>query len=658
MTQSRKICLSIGVSKTDVTSLAVLDGAITAAESMGEWARKSGFGDANVRVLTDRGDSRVTKDIIRQAVTDLLPDDGTLTDLFVLSFAGHGYRKGADATYWLLSDSDAEGYAVAVEDFKRRLFKYGIHHLTIFSDACRSFNDASVDELDPISVVRPRRIVLEEPGLDRFNACQDGTPTYMVSEGPGKPGKCIFSGMVEEALWGRNPAALRGDVVDSNALGLFVKKRAREIEEQYGLSLTPSGVPALEPIVYFDRNQPPALPHPDLMPWPQSTFMADAQGGGLLDSLVTSVLQGGPARRDVLGIDFGAAHPGIDSAKTIPSLPKLASAAIKAVAVANEVLTGLKSGLQKRKKAQWQLDINRSRLEEIVARESANQRAGEMSQKFAEISKPANREGANLIIAGGTISQIWADGSVAGTAVHGLQTNFRVGRATQMMIAFDDDLYAPVTIFPNLTCTVMRHHTELKAVVYGDGFGNADPLDLQMIGKMDVGHLSASDIDEIAAKLRRDKHGNPTMGVMAAYLYDVIGDIDSIRRMAYFYTLMNQPIPYDIAFMGMIRTERSPDGQLLAHVDPVPERTKRHDGREPLPDWVTRSTPAADGRVAGRCPWLKQGWDHAASPEEVELPMVEGLAPVRRNLKSSNFTLLDAQGGLDLIRLWGLGAQL
>jgi hypothetical protein len=146
--------------------------------------------------------------------------------------------------------------------------------------------------------------------------------------------------------------------------------------------------------------------------------------------------------------------------------------------------------------------------------------------------------------------------------------------------------------------------------------------------------------------------------VIAAYLYDVIGDLDSIRRMAYFYTLNNQPIPYDIAFMGMIPTERLGDGQLLAHVPAVPERTKRHQDREPLPSWVTRNTPAAGGLVAGRCPWLKQGWDHAASPEEVELPMVDGLAAERRHLKPSNFTVLNASGGQGLIQRWGLKACL
>ena len=47
------------------------------------------------------------------------------------------------------------------------------------------------------------------------------------------------------------------------------------------------------------------------------------------------------------------------------------------------------------------------------------------------------------------------------------------------------------------------------------------------------------------------------MGVISAYLYDAIGDMKSIRRMASFYAKYSQAIPYDIALLGGLHGQRS-----------------------------------------------------------------------------------------------------
>ena len=145
-----KKCLAIGVSSVaPVDSVApvngaadsefpYLDGAIVAAETIGQWALHSGFAAADVKVLTDKGKDRVTDVSLQDAFDKLLPPN-TITEHLVLSFTGHGLTGiNDDTTYWLLSDSLDQGYQIFVEELRRQLYSYRVQHLTIFSDACRA----------------------------------------------------------------------------------------------------------------------------------------------------------------------------------------------------------------------------------------------------------------------------------------------------------------------------------------------------------------------------------------------------------------------------------------------------------------------------------------------------------------------------------------
>jgi hypothetical protein len=77
------------------------------------------------------------------------------------------------------------------------------------------------------------------------------------------------------------------------------------------------------------------------------------------------------------------------------------------------------------------------------------------------------------------------------------------------------------------------------------------------LGAMEAGALRADAVIDLAVELRHGKHADPMRGALSAYLYDSIGDIDSIRRMAVFYIQHGQPIPYDIAMLGQLRGRRT-----------------------------------------------------------------------------------------------------
>jgi hypothetical protein len=167
--------------------------------------------------------------------------------------------------------------------------------------------------------------------------------------------------------------------------------------------------------------------------------------------------------------------------------------------------------------------------------------------------------------------------------------------------------------------------------------------------------LSPGSADALATELRYGKHQNPMLGAIAAYLYDYVGDRDSIRRMAWYYASHGEPIPYDVALLGLIETRRRADGRLIARIPAVPERRPQRDRQEP--EFVTRATPARQGVVAGLCPWLRQGWDFVAVPEPVERPMTDRLQAALPHLLNSSFTALSREGAEALIETWKLEAD-
>lgn len=121
------------------------------------------------------------------------------------------------------------------------------------------------------------------------------------------------------------------------------------------------------------------------------------------------------------------------------------------------------------------------------------------------------------------------------------------------------------------------------------------------------GNLGADTIAPIAAELRRAKHYDPLYGIVAAYLYDRGGDLDSIRKMCYFYDWHGQAVPFDIALLSRLPMyQASGSGYRIdvpaTHPDPVAEA-------EGLPSYVWESTEAREGvRVSGVSPILRAGW--------------------------------------------------
>ncbi|MBY3214303.1 hypothetical protein HFO21_07930 [Rhizobium laguerreae] len=188
-----KLCLTVGVSKAK--QLAGLPGAITAASEIGAWAQAAGIA---TRIVTDEGSNPVTIPRLRAEFENILPKNDKV-ELFILHFAGHGYRTGAEQNIWLPSDFHHEMRGISVEGLKKQLYQYGISNLTILSDACRSMpNDIEIADMvaDPILPRGPYEIVA--PAIDRFNAVSDGGRAFMLNGDNYSPPRCVFSTILLE----------------------------------------------------------------------------------------------------------------------------------------------------------------------------------------------------------------------------------------------------------------------------------------------------------------------------------------------------------------------------------------------------------------------------------------------------------------------------
>ena len=177
-------------------------------------------------------------------------------------------------------------------------------------------------------------------------------------------------------------------------------------------------------------------------------------------------------------------------------------------------------------------------------------------------------------------------------------------------------MFAATTALPGFIASVLRDERGISALIYRQVDAMADTAATAelAIAKMESGALRVDDATDLAVNLRQMKHVDPVLGVISAYLYDSIGDIDNIRRMAFYYLANNQSIPYDIALLAQVRAEWR-DGLLWAHVPAVSNREPRTEA-ERSAEWTHSATPERIGEVGGLWPWMRQGWTFLDDPAD------------------------------------------
>jgi len=571
-----KLCLTIGVSRSE--PLAPLPGANTVAEEIATWAQQSGF---RTELVIDEANNPVTISRVRNILLAMLPSNDEV-DLFILHFAGHGFRTGAEQNVWLPSDWYQEMRGISVEGLRRQLYRHGIKNLTIISDACRSLPpDIETADITPDPVLPRGPYNPVPPVVDRFSAVMDGERAFMLKGDQETPARCIFSSVILEGLCGHRDDAFDKhlkDCVIPESLGLFSQSRMREINDRYRLNCTPdirTGIPR-DHVIYYQRGKSlGATPPPPR--WPVSL------GHSIHDKAIGDRITKFPDDQIAVGKEEG-------------------------------------SELQ-------------------YVRDSFS------------LNKKQLRPETNLVVVGKRPERVWARASSRGNGDLGRLSEYCLdfeGPAVQVLVEFTDGIVASAVVYRHLI-TVLS--CDERGVIGWTCVNQWEDIPAQIdstaevIASLQRGNLSATQVDQLAVGLRKLKHVNPVLGAVASYLYDYSGDIDSIRRMAYFYCKYRQAIPFDIAFMGLLDLVRSEFG-YQADVPAVAAREKKDD----LPEWVRRATPDEHGEVAGFWPWLRQGWQFVEDPETEEKFVADSLHDVIPFLLPSQFSSFQKKGADILIR--------
>ncbi|AZD79158.1 hypothetical protein [Pseudomonas chlororaphis] len=661
---TRRTCLAIGVSTltplpNQTLRFAYLDGAVLAARSIGDWALRSGFGADNVRIVDDgpidgQGNP-VTRERVQQAVDELFPAGAEVVEQLILAFCGHGLTDAnIGSISWLFSDSLRQKYRVLADSFYTELLLHGVQRITLITDACREApKNLDLTRLDAVRGIVVQGTQVENPKFDRLAACQDGQLGYMVSEPmSGAPGKCVFSGVIADALWGIEPTAISNGLITTATLGMCVRSRTTERAKEYRLKLNPQCLVDPEPAVLYNTAQP--LPGPaGLQPWPaagNAATMGPSPAAGPVDSAehnLERVHSDAAFRQRMLGADFGLKqHDLAVPADQMISIPDSSKELLQDLVVLRQQSPRFPEKKQKVKALV-------QRLEADAAAEMRQSAATEVRRRMKQIGDPGE---ANLIVYGeGT--KLLSRNPIERLDSSSLFETFHAPSDPQgmpVLVALADGTSTPVVPYAGQYAVVMP--SPLGDIFQAYGMPKAPDRYLAMLGAIDdfaAGRLQAEDIDQFAAGVCHKKHADPMLGVICAYLYRAVADYDSIRRLAYFYAAQGQPVPFDIALLGAMRVTREPDGTPQLQIPAVKARALRPKAAK-APDYIRCATPAVQAWIGGRCPWLGLGWDYVNDPRPEWAALVEGLAEHAKAVRHSGSTVLPGKVARKLAKAWRL----
>jgi len=649
----KRLCLAIGIS--DAPPLDFLPGAANGARAMAAWATAVGYDE--VRCLVD-DDAPIGIEEIREAlvgrpaepgqaaVRGLLKQDEPIERLLIY-FAGHGLARDAEEDLWLISRWEREERAIAVGGLKRKLERFGIAQIVIIADACRSAGtDQKSTDLTADKVLGAGPFDLNLPAVDLFRAAPKHRAAFMIPGETEDDDRCIFSGVLLEALWGHHDAAYSKfrtpRCITSSSLAIFMNAAVPKQAAVYGVTLKPDITPALleGDDVYLTTVPSNA---PALTPWPAAKRVSE------------------------MGIEGVRAADGKRGWSTKVAEPPAVGAERS---IFGGIFKGLPGGEPDNLAAESApLPLPLPSLAEIIATDNAKvaetqaartaQAAHFVEQYDAEDERPTHYEtGAGFSIAGARALTVrLGDAAIAQDERDRMWwriappldeqpgphwSNWRLALPLPLLVELEDGRWIGAAALPDFVATFTVTPQGASSLVYrvmwGGGSANVTEA---AVAALRAGTLAQDAALDYAIQLRQEKFADPILGVIAAYLYDARADTESIRQIAYFHAERGQAIPYDVALLGRLPVTRDANGVLIATVPAVAARTPRTD-LERAYGWTTAATPEVLAPVAGAFPWLRQGWAQLDDDDPIALPGLADLAP---HLGAAAFTTLDAAGG-------------
>lgn len=571
-------------------TLDVLDGVLQSANSIGDWAQRHGYD--RIIVTDDSAQPIEQRPVTVDRIKALLPAKVLLgRPRIIVYFCGHGLHAPGDQ-HWVLSAGPSQRRISAV-GFRDALETYGTPQLAIFSDACRTpwVEGASVD-----NVIDNYPSEFEGADKDKFYSTRAGQASYAIPARNGGPAYCVFSRTLMEALDAPEP---RTEFLDE----AYLAGRRLVLSSQSLARFLKTAVPLRAPD--GDSRQKPQC---------EGVFVP-----------TDNIYREWPSDSAVIADD--GTHRGL--------LPAARSLDLRAISLHGETLTRelseerhnlsrsewrgpfMEQAVQALEQQPWPeyftrvyIDPGRTSAEDVeidvIGAPALYPSLVASDQRTYGLGLQSPREP--------SWSFIWRHGDrLRGAALGPKHWSFIVRAG---------DLFAPVVSFKGLWAVLAfrqrprNPNPDEQDTPHGLDLlnwnpSNGEPINnhrntVEALKGLTLGVLTVEDVWRLATALRWDKHANPMLGIVAAYLYNNVGDIDAIRRMSAFYAEHRQDLPFDIALLARVPLRRNKEG-FLVNMPGVSEIAK---DKRPVgaPSFTWQSTKGSEQSVAGATPLLPAGW--------------------------------------------------
>lgn len=516
-----------------------------------------------IHLISDEG-GPVTVDAVKGLIKRLV-DPGDV-ERMLLYFAGHGIQPTVNTAYWLLSnwenDSDeAINVTLSLANAKRS----GIAQIAVFADACRSTAPDAASVGGSSIFPKPQMGMAKQPQWDQFFASRLGESAQDVAGTDHSKSYGIFSKCVMTALGGEAERA--------------IEHRAERVPPR---AVTSDSLAAyLEGAVPDESGRTPGA----------SVQLPDVVAGWRHPH---DVYVGFPVR------------PAPDERNRL-------------------------SGFFSREKET--LATSYARAQDDARVDAATQvfAAGVGRQSF-ETRQGLTIIGArpvSVVVSKSTGADLFEENGAWHVRGH-------ANAPQAALVRLEGDRWLATAIIPGFVGTIVVHKEVAASLTYtpaGSGrfiddapYAELTPLVHRWTALMQQGRsFKPDEFRKAADTLRRYKHSNPSLGVLAAYAYERAGDISEIDDIASHFASRGQAIPFDVAHLSRFVMTYGPRPSLK------------------VPAAIRDTT-----EVAGSFPLMSQGWalldpeDHGLHPD---------LFQIRSGLQPSLWTTLDDPRGQHLAAL-------
>uniref|UniRef100_B8HUT5 Peptidase C14 caspase domain-containing protein n=1 Tax=Cyanothece sp. (strain PCC 7425 / ATCC 29141) TaxID=395961 RepID=B8HUT5_CYAP4 len=578
--------LFIAIGVHNAKGMQVLEGVLKGIDDLTSWARNSGY---DTIAIDDRAE-KVSIDRIRNCLTPNErgePSPAMLLDRprIVVYFCGHGIHAPADQ-YWILSaGANQPGERISAVGFREVLATYGPKQISFISDACRS---PMVVIGQGSAVVDAYEAEVKSPQKDIFYSSADGTASFAMPVKDGKPAYCIFSEALLKALSVPDP---RGDNLDS----LYLELGRRVVTSQSLANYLETHVPEIA-LLEAGKIQTP-LCETGFRPQ-KNDYVEFAEG--ISKSL--SLIEISPSlpeinQRDFINYKMALSQQELQLNRINRSRSKWRAPFVEAV---QDYIQS--SGSWSRNSQFGPCLVVSNRLPELV---------GQDPHIMPEIWQRWGWDNERMGY------WFWEANGFLNTA------------NSNVVIVNVEDLYSPVILFRDLWCAmtfkeVLAQNDNaiggVDLLAWGGKYSHrpsrAEQLSrgelhsTEALKGLSEGTLNSDDIRLFTRTMRLMKHVDPMLGIVAAYLYNRIGDIDNIRRMCYYYGYYNQDVPFDIAMLAGVTLEYNKEQRYFAINVPEVREVPAAERAENAPEFTWENTPSVNVNVAGVTPVLRVGWQH------------------------------------------------